>query len=91
VVLHFVDGDRDWRVARVWIDGVELTGEQLLPTGSHARVPLALGEHAYLAKGRGHDQNAYLGSFVVEPRHDFRQAPDFDTISLDRAESRRRD
>ena len=30
---------------KILVDGIELTGEQLLPTGSHARVPLTLGEH----------------------------------------------
>ena len=87
VVLHFTDGNENWRVREAWVDGFEVT--TLEATGSHARVRLAPGEHLWVAKGR--DRIAYTGLFVVESRHDFENTSDFDPIRLDRAESRRRD
>ena len=87
VVLHFTDGNENWRVREAWVDGFEVT--TLEATGSHARVRLAPGEHLWVAKGRDHI--AYTGLFVVESRHDFENTSDFDPIRLDRAESRRRD
>ena len=89
VVLHFTDGQKNWRIREAWVDGFEITAAQWQATGSHARVRLEPGDHLWVAKGRDHI--AYTGSFVVESRHDFENTSDFDPIRIDRAESRRRD
>lgn len=89
VVLHFVDGKKDWRIGRAWVDGNEIAAAEWQATRSHARVRLTRGGHVWVATGKK-DDISYKGSLVVEDNHNF-ESDDFDNIRLDRADSERRD